>query len=126
MQFSVGGEKLCSFVNGHSENIADGLAIVSYCKSCRIIAFAVATLAMSPRGGEKVHFQLNSPVPFTLRALATRIVEGKSGGIESLHARLRKLSEEFANFIEDLHVSRGAGSRGFTNGRLIDLVAMAD
>jgi hypothetical protein len=75
VQFSVGGEKLCSFVDSHSENIADGLTVVSYFKSGRIISFAVATLTMSPCGGEKVHFQLNSPVSFALGALATRIVE---------------------------------------------------
>ena len=126
MQFPVGREEVGRLVDRHGENIAYGLSVVPDFEGRRIVSLAVASIAMGPRRRQEVHFEFDSAIPLAQRALAACIVEGKPGSIKPPHPGLRELSEEFADFIKDLHVGCRAGTGGLADRRLVDLVAVTD
>ena len=89
----------------------------------RVVAAAIARLAMDPGGRQEIHFQFHAAIAFACFAAPTFGVEGKARCIEAADAGFGQLREQRADVIEDLHIGRRARARGFADRRLIDLVA---
>ena len=110
MELAVCGEEVRSLVNGHGEDVSNRAAIVANLEGGRIVALAVAGVAVSPRGREKVHLQLDAPVALALWALSAGVVEREARSIKASQAGLGDLSKELADVVEDLDVCSRAGS----------------
>ena len=74
----------------------------------RIVAAAIARLAMDPGGRQEIHFKFHAAIAFAGFAASAVGVEGKARGIEAADAGLGQLCEQRANVIEDFHIGRRA------------------
>jgi len=119
----LGFEEGGGFVDGHGKHLADVFLAEGDFQRGGIVALAVAGFAMDPGGGEEIHFQLHATVAFAFGAASAVGVEGKAGDVEAAHAGFGELGEERADVVEDFHIGRRAGTRGFADGRLIDFEA---
>ena len=80
--------------------------------------------AIDPGGGEEIHFQFDPPVAFALGALAFLVVEREARGGVATHAGFGKLGEKGADVVEEFDVGGRAGTGGFSDGGLVDFVAV--
>ena len=126
LELGVGGEELGGGLDVEIENIADGESVVTDFQGGGIVALAKAAFAIDPGGGEEIHFQFDAAVALALGALPFSVVEGKAGGGVAAHAGFGKLGEEGADVVEEFDVGGGAGARGFSDRRLVDLVAVLE
>ena len=125
-QLWYGGEEVGGFGNCHVEDFADVAAVVGDFEGGGAVAIAFTGIAVNPCGGEKVHLEFDAAVAFAVRALAVLVVEGEASSLKASHTCFGKLCEKLTNFVEEFHVGRGAGARGFTNRSLVHFVASFD
>jgi hypothetical protein len=115
----TGAKELAGLLDGHVQNVGDGLALVGSAQGLGVVAAALADLARHVDVGEEVHLYPDLTVAPARLAAATLHVEGEPAGLVAPYLRLRCRGEELADVVEDLGVGRRVGARGPPYGALV-------
>ena len=126
VDLAVGAEEIGGFVDGHLHDFADVFAVVFDLQGGRVVALAVAVVALDVGCRQEIHLQLDLAVALAGLAAAALGVEGKAGGGVAAGAGFGELGEELADFIEDLDVGRRRRARSLADRGLVDVVHGGD
>ena len=119
VDFRVRAEEFDGLLDRHVHDIADGFSVVENLKRGWVVASSVAVLTRHVGWREEVHFQFDHALSEAGFAAAALVVEGEPACGVATHAGGGKCGENFADFVEDLHIGRRCGAGSFSDGRLV-------
>jgi hypothetical protein len=124
LELGMGRKEGRGGLNIQTQNFANIESVVTDLECGVVVSFTKAGFAVDPGGGEEIHFEFNASVAFAFRALALLVIKGKAGGGVATHAGVRELGKEGADVVEEFDVGGRAGAGGFSDGGLINFVAV--
>ena len=119
-------EELHGAVDGHVEDVGDGLALEAHLQGLAVVATAVALLAGRHDVGQEVHLDRLVAVAAAGLAAAAFDVEREAPGLVAADACLGQRDEEVADVREDAGVGGGVGARGAAYGALVYVDDLVD
>ena len=119
-------EELAGVLDGHVEDLRDGLALVVHLQGLAVVAGALAHLAGDVDVGQEVHLDLDRPVARARLAAAALDVEGEPARFVASDLGLGGGGEQGADLVENAGVGGGVGARGAPDRRLVDAHEFVD
>ena len=113
-------EELTGLINGHLENVRDILAVVPYFQSLTVISLTLTDVACDVDVRKEMHLDLVNAISCSGFASAALGVERKSSCLISSLLRVRCLSVELTDKIENPYISRRIAPGGPSDRRLVD------
>src|SRR5258705_9656597 len=122
----MGVEEFKRFLDRQFKNLRDIAARVLNIECFAVESAAATGFTAHESRREKVHLQLDRTGAFAFGAAPLRAVERETARSVAAQARLRCLSEELANIIEEPDVCRGRGTGRTANWRLVHFIHRLD
>lgn len=119
-------KELAGIVDGHVEDVGDGLSLIFYFQGLPIITGAVADFTGHVDVGQEVHFDADDAVALAGFTAAALDVEAEAAGFIASDLGFRRLAVELADGIEDARIRRRIGPRRPADGRLVDVDDLID
>src|SRR5262245_17658377 len=116
-----GLEERGGFLDGHVEDLGDGLAFEVDFERLAVVTSAVADLARDIDIREEVHFDLDRAITGACLAAPALDVEREPAGLVAPDLRLGGLGEQPADVVEDTRVGGGVPSRCTADRTLVDV-----
>jgi len=130
LEFSFDGrdafEEVERFFDCHVEDIGDGMASVLDLQSLSIVALALTDFAGDVDVGEEMHLDLDDAVTFARLAPSSFDVEAESARTVASDLCFGKLGKEVPYVREEPGVGGRIGTRGPSDGRLVDVDDFVD
>ena len=95
------------FLDGHVENVGDGIALVAHGERFGIVAATAADFAGYVHIRQKIHFDAAEAIALAGFAAPAFYVKAEAAGAIAALARFGKHGEKLANRREDAGVRRG-------------------
>lgn len=122
----IGLEEVYSLVDGHIEHVGNRLTLVADLEGLAVVAFSVADLAVDIDIGEEIHLYRTHACSLAGVATASGHIEGETAGLVATHTGAGQLGKEIADVVEYADIGGRIGTRGASDGRLVDLDYLVD
>ena len=119
VDFRVRAEEFDGLFDRHVHDIADGFSVVEDLERGWVVASSVAVLAGHVGRREEVHLEFDHALAEAGFAASALVVEGKPACGVAAHSGGGQGGENFADFVEDLHIGRRCGAGSFSDRRLV-------
>ena len=119
-------EELAGLVDGHIEDIGNGLALIAYLEGLAVVATPVADLTGYLDIGQEIHLDGLIAVAATGLATASLDVERETAGLVAANLGLGQADEQGADVREHAGIGGGIRTRRTADGRLVDIDDLVD